>query len=324
MDKLCPIGRSAASAEDTASTESAMLEFAAQYAFDNIVLIQATSPLITGDDLDRGFAIFSEPDTDSVLSAVKQKRFHLKQCSDGSAVPDNYDFRSRPRRQDFEGYWLENGAFYITSKAQLMAGENRLGGNIRIAEMHEDSAYEIDEPSDWPIVEGMLRRQNAARSQRAGGIPPIKMFLTDCDGCLTDAGMYYSENGDELKKFSTRDGVGFELLRKRGILTGIVTAENVKLNERRAKKLQLDICSQGITDKLTEIKRLAALYHVTLEEIAYVGDDIGDVEALAAVGFGCSVCDGQEVAKSVAVYVTKTKGGEGAVREVADLVLASL
>lgn len=82
------------------------------------------------------------------------------------------------------------------------------------------------------------------------------MFLTDCDGCLTDGGMYYSENGDELKKFSTLDGLGMRLMREKGILCGIVTGENTKLVARRAEKLHLDILKMGIKDKLAVVKEL--------------------------------------------------------------------
>lgn len=90
--------------------------------------------------------------------------------------------------------------------------------------MNEDSFFEIDEPSDWVIIEALMKKNgNTVPVDR----PEIKMFLTDCDGCLTDGGMYYSEQGDELKKFNTRDGMGFALLRQRGIITGIITSESM-------------------------------------------------------------------------------------------------
>ena len=119
FQKLEVIGRSAESASDTASTEFAMLEFANEHAFDHIVLIQATSPLLTAEDLDRGFALYEEEDTDSVLSVVRQKRFNWNVAEDGTAQALNYDYFHRPRRQEFDGYCVENGAFYITSKERL-------------------------------------------------------------------------------------------------------------------------------------------------------------------------------------------------------------
>lgn len=155
-------------------------------------------------------------------------------------------------------------------------------------------------------------------------VPRIRMVLTDCDGCLTDGGMYYTEYGDEMKKFNTRDGMGFALLRARGIITGIVTSESVKLNERRAQKMKVDILESGVMDKMPVIQRLSREQGIPLNEIAYIGDDINDLEAIKAVGFGCSPADGVPSAREAARYVTRACGGHGVFREVADLILNSL
>lgn len=158
FSKVIVVERSAASASDTASTELAMLEFARKYNFDNIALIQATSPLLKGQDLIRGFNVFMQCETDSVLSVVRQKRFHWENDSCGFAHPTNYDVFHRPRRQDFTGYLVENGAFYITSRDMLLKSHNRISGNIRAIEMDEATFFEIDEISDWAIVEALMKR----------------------------------------------------------------------------------------------------------------------------------------------------------------------
>ncbi|MCQ2520928.1 MAG: HAD hydrolase family protein [Lachnospiraceae bacterium] len=150
----------------------------------------------------------------------------------------------------------------------------------------------------------------------------IKLVATDCDGCLTDAGMYYSENGDELKKFCTRDGVGFNLLKEAGIITAVITGEDVTLNERRFAKLKVDEYFPGAKDKLPIMQSLCEKYGITMEQVAYIGDDIGDVELLKAVGFSIAPADGQIEARSVVDYVTEAKGGEGVFREVARMILA--
>lgn len=307
------IGRSAESASDTASTEFAMLEFAGNYDFDNIVLIQATSPLLQASDLDRGFEAFHTDGTDSVLSVVRQKRFHWGNDANGYAHPTNYDVFHRPRRQEFDGYLVENGAFYISSRADLIKSKNRVSGNIRAVEMNEDTFFEIDEPSDWVIIEALMKKNGIAAPSE---VPEIRLFLTDCDGCLTDGGMYYSEHGDELKKFNTRDGMGFALLRQRGILTGIVTSESVDLNRRRAEKLKLDILEAGCRDKLGAIQKICEERSIDLRNVCYIGDDINDVEVIKAVGYGCCPADAVPEVKAVADYVTKAKGGEGVIREV--------
>lgn len=324
LEKVIVIGRSADSATDTASTESVMLEFAREYNFDNIVLIQATSPLLTSEDLSGGFCEFNRPDTNSVLSVVRQKRFQWEMDKDGFVFPVNYDMFHRPRRQEFDGFLVENGAFYITNRKALLGSGNRLSGKIRAYEMDEASYLEVDEPDDWTIIEHLLLDRSEQRDRRVLVIPEIKMFLTDCDGCLTDGGMYYSENGDELKKFNVLDGMGFQLLREKGIITGIVTGEKVELNHRRGRKLHMDIIKDGVRDKLSVINELSLGYQIDMHNIAYVGDDINDIEVLKNVGFGCSVANGHSKIKDVAKYVTTREGGHGAVREVIDLILEQI
>lgn len=317
-EKIEVIDRSEKTASDTASTESAMLEFAHAYEFNNIVLVQATSPILTSTDLNKGFDIFFEKDVDSVISVVKQKRFLWGIDCDGYAYPENYDVYNRPRRQEFDGYLMENGAFYITSKEKLMKSKNRVSGHIKAVKMNEDSAFEIDEESDWIIVESLMKKNGIAAKRR---LHNVKMFLTDCDGCLTDGGMYYSENGDELKKFNTRDGYGLGLLKNYGIIRGIITGENVELNYRRAEKLQLEIYEAGCLDKLEAIKRLCVQYNIDISEVAYVGDDLNDLEVIKSVGFGCCPCDACDEIRSAVHYVSPLKGGHGAIRDVVEYIL---
>lgn len=321
--KLRIIDRSPESASDMASTEFAMLEFAGQYDFENIVLIQATSPLLNQEDLERGFALYRRADTDSVLSVVRQKRFNWEVDAQGNARALNYDYFCRPRRQEFAGYCVENGAFYITSKERLLKTGNRISGNVKAVEMSEDTFFEIDEPSDWMIVEKMLERREAQslESRQGGRLKNIKMFLTDCDGCLTDGGMYYSETGDELKKFCAQDGLGIRLLREKGIICGIITGEDTQIVRRRAEKLELDILEMGIRDKLSTVKELCRQYGILPEQIAYVGDDVNDLAVLEAVGFSASVPNAGKSVRKAVDYVTKRPGGSGAVREVIEYIL---
>ncbi len=320
FSKLEVIGRSAESASDTASTESAMLEFAEGRVFDNIVLIQATSPLLTSGDLDKGFELFNQADTDSVLSVVKQKRFNWGYDSDGCVRPLNYDVFHRPRRQEFDGYLVENGAFYITSREDLLRTRNRVSGRMRAVEMDEASFFEIDEPSDWLVIEQMMKNKGLSGHKTANG---IKVILTDCDGCLTDSGMYYSNKGDELKKFNTKDGMGFSIARHRGLKTGLVTGEAVELNKRRVDKLKMDFYIPGCRDKLSAVKALCEEKGFSLDEVLYVGDDINDLELLKAAGFSCCPADAVEAVREAVDYISPRKGGEGVIRDVVDSILCT-
>ena len=117
--------------------------------------------------------------------------------------------------------------------------------------------------------------------------------------------------------------MGFRLLREKGILIGVITGEKKELNRRRSKKLNLDILEQGVQDKLCMVEKLCQKYDISLQNVAYIGDDINDLDVIKAVGFGCSVPNGIEEVKKAAMYVTKRWGGQGAVREVIDKVLGS-
>lgn len=174
---------------------------------------------------------------------------------------------------------------------------------------------EIEEADAKELEKKLTRNEYFADSQK------IKIFLTDCDGCLTDGGMYYTENGDEIKKFNAHDGMAFNMLRKVGIICGIVTGETRELNIRRAKKLKLDICLGGVNDKLSAIKEIAKDYNCTLDEICYIGDDINDTEVLQNVGFACCPADACSEVLSVAGYIARKAGGAGVIREITELIL---
>lgn len=320
-DKIKIIGRSAEVSTDTASTESVMLEYAEENDFDNIILVQATSPLLKSNDILNGIKQYNQEGIDSVLSVVRQKRFIWEE-KNGSASPKNYNPLKRPRRQECEGFLVENGAFYITSKQRLLESKCRISGNIGVVEMPEETYFEIDEPSDWAIVEGLLQKTSDNNEQK-DRLKDIKCLITDSDGVLTDGGMYYSEHGDELKKFNTKDGMGFGLLKKAGFITGVITGENIGLVKRRAKKMNLDECYLGIKDKIEVLNKICSKHNLKYHEIAYIGDDINDLEVIKTVGFGCTVKDGMQCVKDAADYITEAKGGQGAVREVVELILRS-
>ncbi len=152
----------------------------------------------------------------------------------------------------------------------------------------------------------------------------IKLFLSDVDGVLTDAGMYYTENGDELKKFNTHDGMGFNLLAKEGIKTGIITTENTKLVERRAAKLKLDYLYQGkgFGNKLDAALEICAKEGITIQEVAYVGDDVNCISLLEAVGLAACPANAVKKVKAIPGIIHLEKnGGDGAVREFIDMIL---
>ena len=150
----------------------------------------------------------------------------------------------------------------------------------------------------------------------------IKFFFSDVDGVLTDGGMYYTENGDEFKKFCTYDGMGFQLLQRRGIKVGILTTEDRLINKRRAQKLGLDFDFHGAKDKLQIVKDLCKSENITLNEVAYIGDDVNCFELLSNVGIAACPENAVKKIKSIPnIIQLSKKGGEGVVRELVELIL---
>lgn len=152
----------------------------------------------------------------------------------------------------------------------------------------------------------------------------IKLFLTDVDGVLTDGSMYYTESGDEIKRFHTYDGMAFDLLRKAGIKTGIVTSENTQIVARRAAKIKADYLFQGKRDggKLAAAEQICSEMGITMAEVAYIGDDINCLELLKAVGLPACPANARAAVKKIPnILVLETKGGDGAVREFVERIL---
>jgi N-acylneuraminate cytidylyltransferase len=312
--------RESQNAKDTATTESVMIEFIDKQNFkdnDLFFLVQATSPLTETKDFDKALETFKSQKADSLLTCVRTKRFYWNE----DATPYNYNYKNRPRRQDFDGILMENGAFYINTIINIKKDQNRLSGKVSIHEMEEFTAIEIDEEDDWMIAEKLMYKYILSKRKKKN---KIKLFLTDVDGTLTDAGMYYGENGEEFKKFNTHDGKGFELLRKADIKTGIITSENTKIVANRAKKLKVDYLYQGLEHKgkLDIAKEICKELNITLDEVAYVGDDINCKELLHHAGIIACPSNALDEIKNIPNIIRLSKnGGEGAVREFVEKIL---
>jgi len=180
-----------------------------------------------------------------------------------------------------------------------------------------------DQSSQFPNVEPKLTSRKTSESKAS----EIKLLLTDVDGVLTDAGMYYSENGDEIKKFNTHDGMGLQLIQQKGIKAGIITSEDTKMVERRFKKLRLDYLYQGKREggKLAAALEICEKEGITLANVAYVGDDVNCLELLSNVGLAACPANALEAIKQIpGIIQLNKKGGEGCVREFAEMILKQI
>ena len=162
FDKLSVYDRKPENASDTSSTESVMLEYIEQSDLkdeDLFFLIQATSPMLKSEHIDGMYEEFSHNDSDSMFSGVREKQFHWIEDDKGTVSPINYDYRNRPRRQDFRGIIAENGACYINSVKNIKNDRCRLSGKITAYELPSYTSYEIDEPADWLIIEELMKHK---------------------------------------------------------------------------------------------------------------------------------------------------------------------
>jgi len=149
----------------------------------------------------------------------------------------------------------------------------------------------------------------------------IKLVITDVDGVLTDGGRYYSDKKEIFKKFHVRDGMGVNLLLRNEIKTVIITKEISKIVNFWAKEMNISKVYSGIKIKENELEKICKHYKILPSEIAFIGDDVNDLELMKKVGFSATPFDGILQAKKIANYVCKASGGNGALREIADLIL---
>ena len=315
-DKVEVVERSEESAVDTASTEMGMLELATylNYDFDIYCLIQATSPLLTREDINRVLSKIEEEQFDSALTVVENKRFTW--TKDGKSV--NYDYLHRPRRQDYEGMLVENGAFYAVKKETYLQTKNRLGGKIGIVKMCEDSLYEIDEPSDWDIIEILLKNRELKHKKNRS---EIKYLVLDVDGVFTDGRVAVTKDGELSKTFSLRDGMGIELLRLEKVEVIVMTSENSLIVAKRMEKLKLDYVFLGVKDKYSKIEQFLLDKKIDRSNIAYIGDDINDLSNICSCGLTFTPIDGIEKVKDCADYILHNKGGDKAIREAIEIII---
>ena len=311
--KVKALLRSDDSATDTASTEFAMLAFAEKinYNFDVFCLLQATSPFTKKDDinaclekLNHGF--------DSALTVVNTHRFLWNE--NGTAI--NYDPQKRPRRQDFEGLLVENGSVYATTKQALQKHKNRIGEKVAVVKMPEDTLMEIDSETDWIAVETLL----IERQKRAKASKKITHIVLDVDGVFTDGTITYTKDGEHTKGFDMRDGMGLEILRQFNIEVMIMTSENSELVAKRMQKLKINHVFLGVKDKYSLLQHVLKEQNISLNNVAYLGDDVNDLTNICSVGWSLTPNNATDVVKQHADIVLSKNSGAGAIREACQFI----
>lgn len=307
--------RSDENATDTASTESAMIEFAEsiQYDFDMLCLLQATSPMTTATDINATLAKIENENYDSALTVVNTHRFTWNT----NGTPQNYDVFHRPRRQDFEGLLIENGAVYATTKQAFLESKNRVSGTIGLVTMPENTLVEIDSMTDWKIVEELL----ASRLKKAKLHQRIDYLVLDVDGVFTNGQVFYSADGELAKVFDMRDGMGLEILRQHQVEVVVMTSENSPLVAQRMKKLQIENTFLGVKDKYAFLQQFVKKRNTSFSALAYIGDDVNDLTNICSVGWSFAPANATEIVKQNADYILTKPSAEGAIREACEWIM---
>ncbi len=318
------IDRPAELAVDTASSEAALLHAlgvlrAEGRPLDVVVFIQPTSPFILAADIDAAVGRVVAGEADVAFAAFETYAF-LWETTAGGATGVNHDHSFRPRRQDRRPHYQETGAFYVMRTDGFEEAGFRFFGRVVVQEVSEDWAIEIDTVAELErsrvLAPGFV---DPAQCERPTGIAAV---VTDFDGVHTDDTAVTLQDGTEAVTVSRSDGMGVESLRRAGIPVLILSKERNPVVAARAAKLGVDVL-QAVDDKRTAIVSWAAGRGIDLADVVYVGNDVNDLPALAAVGWPTAVADSRPEVIAAARIVLSRRGGRGAIRELADTLLAA-
>lgn len=316
------VRRPAELAGDTAASEAALLHTLDAlrqdegYAPDLLVFLQCTSPLTVPEDVDGTIAALIDGQADSALAVTAFHYFLWAQDADRGTHGVNHDKSVRLMRQQRTPEYLETGAVYVMKAEGFRAARHRFFGKTVLFDTPVERRLEIDEPEDFRIAEERIARL----SRRASALPPrVSALVMDFDGVLTDDRVFVSETGEESVVCSRRDGMGIERLRNAGLAMLVISKETNPVVAARCRKLHLPY-HHGVEGKLAVLERWLAENGIAAAETLYVGNDVNDLECMAAVGCAVAPRDAHPRALAAAAVVLDADGGRGAIRVLADML----
>jgi YrbI family 3-deoxy-D-manno-octulosonate 8-phosphate phosphatase len=305
-------------ATDTASSESALIhaisEIEREHVVDIVVFLQATSPLREENDVDGALQKFISEGGDSLFSAAVLDDFCVWSDDEGTLKSLTYDYKQRGRRQDRNPHYLENGSIYIFKPETLREYDNRLGGKILIYPMPMWKSHEIDGMDDIELCEYYMRKKVIRNVENRSRLDNVKLIVYDFDGVMTDNTVLVSEDGLESVVVSRADGLAIGILKSKGIEQIIITTEENKVVEARARKLKLPVI-RGVTDKKVVLKTYCRERSIALADVVYIGNDINDMEAMKIAGHPVCPSDACGEVKAVSKIILNVPGGSGVIRD---------
>jgi N-acylneuraminate cytidylyltransferase len=286
------------------------------------VFVQCTAPFVHADDIDGVVNQLVRGNADSAFAAAYFHGFLWEQGAAGEARAVDHSADERKRRQDLARRYLEAGSVYAFRTEGFRAARRRFFGKIVLHEIPRERCWEIDDESDLVVAESLASAVPTVAP--AAVLPrPVRALVLDFDGVLTDNRVMIASDGREGVLCNRSDGLGLGQLRDAGLPLLILSTEKDPVVDVRARKLGIESIT-GVDDKLVVLERWLGERGIDPRETVYVGNDVNDLECMAHVGCGVAVADAHARVLAAAKLVLRTRGGEGAVRELTDMILPTL
>jgi len=281
-----------------------------------VVFLQATSPFIRSCDISDAINRVVAGEADCVFSAVVTHAFQWG-LSGGKIVPVGHPGDQRQMRQELPPRWQETGGFYVMRHDGFRASRHRFFGQLAIQEVPEETHFEIDAPMDLRICNAIAPLVVPSHVS-----PTVDAIVTDFDGVHTDDRVIIDSTGIEQVVVNRRDGLGVAHVKAAGKKFLILSTERNIVVAARGAKLGVDVL-HGVDNKKAALEEWLAAQEIDAERVAYLGNDVNDLEAMGLVGWPCATADADPAVRSAARIVLRANGGGGAVRELCDLVLGA-
>jgi len=283
-----------------------------------IVFLQCTSPLTLPQDIDGTIDTLINEKADCALSVSKFHHFLWKKNSRGNLIGINHDKNNRVLRQNMDPQFIETGAVYVMRTKGFKEAKHRFFGKTEMYIIPPERCLEIDNPIDLRIAEAIMHEQE---QEKILDLLPnsISALVLDFDGVLTDNKVLVLEDGSEAVLCNRSDGLGLAQIKIFNIPVLVLSTEKNPVVKARCEKLGLE-CVYGIQDKLSALKKWLEKANLDISNVIYVGNDINDIECLQFAACGICVADSHPDAKMYSDIILTKNGGDGAVRELADLI----
>jgi N-acylneuraminate cytidylyltransferase len=286
------------------------------------VFVQCTAPFVHADDIDGVVDQLVRGKADSAFAAAYFHGFLWEKDAAGAARAVDHSPDERKRRQDLARRYLEAGSVYAFRTDGFRAAGRRFFGKLALYEIPRERCWEIDDESDLVVAESLASAFQSVAPVAA--LPrPVRALVLDFDGVLTDNRVMVASDGREGVHCNRSDGLGLGQLREAGLPMLILSTERDPVVDVRARKLEIESIT-GVDDKLVVLKKWLGERSIDPRGTVYVGNDVNDLECMAHVGCGVAVADAHPRVLAAANLVLRSRGGEGAVRELTDMILPTL